>query len=143
MSWDETEITVRFNEVDSYQVAWHGHYVAWMEIGRNNLSGQFGLGPDDLLALGYQGPVVSLELKYLRPALFNDVVTIRTWLEDDAAAMLRFRCEMLSVDGQRLATGLVCHALTDMNGVLQYRLPVEVEQRVANMRAWLDEGVCR
>ena len=143
MKTHETTITVRFNEVDAYRVAWHGHYVAWMEIGRNNLSGQFGLGPDDLLSLGYQGPVVSLELKYLLPALFNDVVTVRTWLEDDAAAMLRFRCEMLSADGQRLATGLVCHALTDMNGVLQYRLPLEVEQRVDNMRAWLDEGACR
>jgi acyl-CoA thioester hydrolase len=137
----ETTITVRFNEVDAYRVAWHGHYVSWMEIGRNNLSGQFGLGPDDLLALGYQGPVVSLELKYLRPALFNDLVTVRTWLEGDATAMLRFRCEMLSADGQRLASGLVCHALTDMNGVLQYSLPLEVEQRVANMRAWLAEGV--
>ncbi len=65
----ETTITVRFNEVDAYRVAWHGHYVAWMEIGRNNLSGQFGLGPDDLLALAARAPVVSLELKYLRPAL--------------------------------------------------------------------------
>ncbi|MCE1227338.1 MAG: acyl-CoA thioesterase [Geobacteraceae bacterium] len=136
----ETSITVRFNEVDAYRVAWHGHYVAWMEIGRNNLSMQFGIGPDDLLALGYQGPVVSLELKYLRPALFNDVVTVRIWLEDDAAAMLRFRCEMLSCDGKKLASGLVCHALTDMNGVLQYRLPPEIEQRVNNMRGWFAEG---
>ncbi|QOX79247.1 acyl-CoA thioesterase [Trichlorobacter lovleyi] len=138
----ETTITVRFNEVDAYRVAWHGHYVAWMEIGRNNLSGQFGIGPDDLLALGCQGPVVSLELKYLRPARFHDVVTVRTWLEDEATAMLRFRCEMLSADGQRLASGLVCHALTDLQGVLQYRLPAEIEQRVAAMRAWLDAGGC-
>lgn len=139
----ETSITVRFNEVDAYRVAWHGHYVAWMEMGRNNLSMQFGIGPDDLLALGFQGPVVSLEVKYLRPALFNDVVTVRTWLEDDAVAMLRFRCEMLSSEGEKLASGLVCHALTDMNGVLQYRLPSEIEQRVASMRAWLDEGACQ
>jgi len=138
----ETIITVRFNEVDAYRVAWHGHYVSWMEIGRNNLSGQFGLGPDDLIELGYMGPVVSLELKYLRSALFNDVVTVRTWLEDDAAAMLRFRCEMLSAGGQRLASGVVSHALTDLNGVLQYRLPDEIEQRVAGMRAWLHEGGC-
>lgn len=143
MNCHETTITVRFNEVDTYRVAWHGHYVAWMEIGRNNLSGQFGLGPDDLLKLGYQGPVVSLELKYLRPALFNDVVTVRTWLEDDGAAMLRFRCEMLSADRKRLASGLVCHALTDLDGVLQYRLPSEIEQRVARLRDWLREGGCK
>ena len=142
MRTHETTIIVRFNEVDAYRVAWHGHYVSWMEIGRNNLSGQFGLGPEDLMKLGYQGPVVSLELKYLRPALFNDLVTVRTWLEDDTAAMLRFRCEMLSADGKRLASGLVSHALIDLEGALQYRLPQEVEQRVAQMRNWLNEGVC-
>jgi len=138
----ETVITVRFNEVDAYRVAWHGHYVSWMEIGRNNLSGQFGLGPDDLLELGYMGPVVSLELKYLRPALFNDIVTIQTTLDDLDAAMLRFRCELLAADGQHLANGVVSHALTDLYGVLQYRLPDEIEQRVAGMRAWLHEGAC-
>lgn len=142
MKVHKTTITVRFNEVDAYRVAWHGHYVAWMEIGRNNLSAQFRLGPDDLLGLGYMGPVVTLELKYLRPALFNDVVTVRTWLEDDAAAMLRFRCEMLSSGGQRLAGGLVCHALTDLNGVLQYRLPPEISQRLDRMKDWFGEGVC-
>lgn len=142
MSWDETEITVRFNEVDSYQVAWHGHYVAWMEVGRLRLSQRFGLAPQDLVELGYIGPVVQLDVKYLRPARFHDVVTVRTWLEDEATAMLRFRCEMLSADGQRLASGQVCHALTDLQGVLQYRLPAEIEQRVAAMRAWLQTGDC-
>jgi len=135
--YHETFVTVRFNEVDSYQVAWHGHYVAWMEIGRNSLSRQFGLGPDDLAGLSYMGPVVSLELKYLRPARFNDEVRICTLFEGDEAAMLSFRCEMLASDGERLASGLVRHVLTDSCGVMQYRLPEEIDERVARMKAWL------
>ena len=43
MRYHETKITVRFNEIDAYRVAWHGHYVAWMEIGRNALAGRFDL----------------------------------------------------------------------------------------------------
>lgn len=139
MTWDETTIQVRFNEVDAYRVAWHGHYVCWMEIGRNNLSCKFGIGPDDLMQLGYQGPVVSLELKFLRPARFNDCVTIRTTLDDLDTAMLRFRCEIASATGARLATGVVQHALIDRDGVLQYRMPQEIAERVARMRAWLSE----
>ncbi len=137
MRYHETVITVRFNEVDSYSVAWHGHYVAWMEIGRNSLSRQFGLAPDDLLKLAYLGPVVSLELKYLRPARFNDKVRICTRLEGDEVGMLCFRCEMLASDGERLASGVVKHVLTDSAGALQYRLPEEIEDRVARMKDWL------
>ncbi len=83
MRYHETEITVRFNEVDAYRVAWHGHYVAWMEIGRNALAGMFGLDAEQLEQLGYLGPVVSLEVKYLRPARFKDVITVRTTSASD------------------------------------------------------------
>ena len=30
VNYHETRIKVRFNEVDAYRIAWHGHYVAWM-----------------------------------------------------------------------------------------------------------------
>lgn len=136
MTWDETELTVRFNEVDSYQVAWHGHYVGWMEIGRMALARRFGLDPFQLAELGYLGPVVQLELKYLRPAHCNDLLTVRTSLEPSEAANLIFVCEILGSDGVRLAHGRTVHALTDRDGVLQFRLPAEVAERVAELQRW-------
>jgi len=64
MGYHETGITVRFNEIDAYRVAWHGHYVAWIEIGRTSLAGQFGLDPDQLSAAGFLGPVVDLRVDW-------------------------------------------------------------------------------
>jgi len=110
MIWDETKVQVRFNEVDAYQVAWHGHYVGWMEVGRTALAQRFGLDPFQLSQLGYQGPVVSLELKFLRPARFNDLIIIRTTLEPAEAATLVFLSEILGIDGNCLATGCTVHA---------------------------------
>lgn len=137
MRWDETEITVRFNEVDSYQVAWHGHYVAWMEVGRLQLSQRFGLAPVQLMELGYVGPVVQLDIKYLRPARYGDQLLVRTTLESSETAALSFKSEIMSKEGVRLASGRVVHALTDTDGVLQFRLPKLIAQRVAQMQAWL------
>lgn len=137
MRWDETEITVRFNEVDTYQVAWHGHYVAWMEVGRLQLSQRFGLAPAQLLELGYVGPVVQLDIKYLRPARYGDHLLVRTTLEPGDTAALIFKSEIVSPEGARLASGRVVHALTDTAGVLQFRLPELIAQRVACMQAWL------
>ncbi len=138
MNYHETSITVRFNEVDSYNVAWHGHYVAWMEIGRNDLAGRFGMDAAQLGELGYLGPVVNLEVKYLRPARFKDEIIVRTTLRDTETATLLFDQEIVSADGRRLASGSTTHALTDREGVMQFKLPAVVTERVAAMKAWLE-----
>lgn len=138
MRQHQTKVTVRFNEVDAYRVAWHGHYVAWMEIGRNALAGQFGLDALQLTAAGYLGPVVGLELKFLRPARFNDELTIQTTLRQSETATLEFVTTIVAADGKKLATGMTTHALTDLDGVLQFQLPTVIAERVERLLAWLE-----
>lgn len=136
MTWDESTITVRFNEVDAYQVAWHGHYLAWMEIGRTSLARRFVLDPFQLAELGWLGPVVQVEVKYLRPARCHDMLVIRTTLEPGETATLVFLSEIIGPDGNRLATGRTVHTLTDLAGTLQFRLPPAVAERVAQLQGW-------
>jgi acyl-CoA thioester hydrolase len=138
MRYHETLLTVRFNEIDAYQVAWHGHYVAWMEVGRNELAGRFGLDAAQLAAAGYLGPVVGLEVKYHSPARFKDEIVVRTGLRPSDTATLVFVNEIVTRDGRRLASGVTTHVLTDAQGVLQFRLPAAVEERVRAMTDWLE-----
>ncbi|BCS54299.1 thioesterase family protein [Geobacter sp. SVR] len=141
MRYHETLLTVRFNEVDAYQVAWHGHYVAWMEVGRNDLAGRFGLDAAQLSEAGYLGPVVGLEVKYHSPARFKDEIIVRTSLRPSDTATLIFVNEIVTGTGRRLASGVTTHVLTDLNGVLQFRMPPEVEERVRAMTDWLEAEV--
>ena len=137
MRYHETHLQVRFNEVDAYNVAWHGHYVAWMEVGRNDLAGRFGIDAQQLGEVGFLGLVVSLEIKYLSPARFKEEIIVRTSLRPGEAATLVFVNEILGNDGRKLAIGVTTHALTDLGGVLQYRLPSVIAERVDSMIAWL------
>ncbi|MBK5276267.1 MAG: acyl-CoA thioesterase [Desulfuromonadales bacterium] len=137
MRFHETHLQVRFNEVDSYNVVWHGHYVAWMEVGRNDLAGRFGLDAAQLTELGFLGPVVSLELKYLSPARFKDEILVRTSLRPTETATLVFLNEIVAADGRKLATGVTTHALTDRQGVMQFRLPEVIAERLDNLAKWL------
>lgn len=139
MRFHETPLQVRFNEVDAYHVAWHGHYVAWMEVGRNDLAGRFGMDAGQLSELGFLGPVVSLEVKYLSPARFKDKILVRTSLRPSETATLVFLNEIVAKDGRKLATGVTTHALTDMNGVMQFKLPAILLERLDNMRQWLNK----
>ncbi|MBV5338483.1 MAG: acyl-CoA thioesterase [Deltaproteobacteria bacterium] len=138
MKYHETKITVRFNEIDAYRIAWHGHYVAWMEIGRNALAGQFELDALQLVSAGYLGPVVALELKFLRPARFNDEVTIQTTLRRSETATLEFITTIVGPDGKKCATGTTTHALIDLDGGLQFQLPPLIAGRIDRLLAWLE-----
>lgn len=138
VNFHETAIKVRFNEVDAYRVAWHGHYVAWMEVGRNDLAGRFGLSADQIDAVGYLAPVVSLELKYLRPSRFDEELRVRTWLKRSETATLEFHCAIVGPDGSTRAKGRTVHALTDRDGVLQFTLPPVIRERVGLMYASLE-----
>jgi len=138
MKYHESRIKVRFNEIDAYQVAWHGHYVSWMEIGRTELAAKFLLDPFHLSREGYLGPVVSMELKYFRPARYNDELTIRTTLKKTETATLQFASEINDSNGYKIATGLTTHVLTDLNGVMQFQLPAEILERINHMMEWLE-----
>jgi acyl-CoA thioester hydrolase len=137
MRYHETPLQVRFNEVDAYSVAWHGHYVAWMEVGRNDLAGRFGIDALQLTELGLLGPVVSQEVKFLSPARFNDRIVVRTSLRPTETATLVFLHEIVAEDGRRLATGVTTHALTDAGGVMQFKMPAALAERIDNMKKWL------
>lgn len=138
MRYHETPMRVRFNEVDLYHVAWHGHYVTWMEVGRNDLAGRFGLNAEQIGEAGYLAPVVALELKYKRPARFDEQLRILTTVRRTETATLEFLCEIVAEDGGTCASGRTVHVLTDRNGTLQYTLPADIAERIERMLSYLE-----
>jgi acyl-CoA thioester hydrolase len=138
MKYYETSVKVRFCEVDSYHVAWHGHYVAWMEAGRNELTGRFGLDADQISDLGYLAPVVALELQFRKPARFNEELVVRTSARRTNTATLEFLCTIVDAKGVKCAEGKSVHALTDKNGIMQYRLPTVLGERLEKLLAFLE-----
>jgi acyl-CoA thioester hydrolase len=138
MNYHETPIKVRFNEIDAYHVAWHGHYVAWMEVGRGELAGLFGLNADQLAKEGYLAPVITLELNYRKPLRPAEEARILTTLRRTEAATLEFDSRILGADGSLAATGKTVHALTDLDWVLQYRIPRVIEERLARLLSHLE-----
>ena len=138
MKYHETRTKVRFNEVDSYQVAWHGHYVAWLEEGRNDLAGLFGLDAAQVMVAGYLAPVVALELKFKRPVRFGDELRVLTSLQPTETASLQFVSRIIDSDGVDAATAMTTHVITDLGGVIQYRLPAIIAERLGRLMDYLE-----
>lgn len=139
MKYHETPLQVRFHEVDAYGVAWHGHYVAWFEVGRNDLTGRFELGPGELKERNLLAPVVELHCKFKFPALFGESLLIQTTMERTEVAKLIFHYQIVSPSKEKvLATGTTAHVLTDLRGTLLYRVPPDILQKIERMRKYLE-----
>ncbi|MBM4306752.1 MAG: acyl-CoA thioesterase [Deltaproteobacteria bacterium] len=139
MKYYETTIQVRFYEVDAYGVAWHGHYVGWFEVGRNELTEKFGMGPLQLKEKNLLAPVVELNCEYKLPATFGEPLLIQTTMERTEVAKLIFYYRVLSQkNGKVLTTGSTTHVLTDLKGNLLYRVPPDILEKIEAMRNYLD-----
>ena len=73
-----SSIRVRYAETDQMGIAHHAEYFAWFEVGRTDLLRERGLTYRDLEQRGVRFPVIGTEARFLRPALYDDVLEVRT-----------------------------------------------------------------
>jgi acyl-CoA thioester hydrolase len=82
--------------------------------------------------------VVALDLKYKRPARFDEELRVLTTVRRTETATLEFLCEIIGPDGSTCASGRTVHVLTDQNGTLQYTLPPVIAERIEKMLSYLE-----
>ena len=124
-------IRVRYAETDQMGIAWHGEYLAWFEVGRTDLLRGCGCTYRDLEAQGLRLPVIEVQARFIRPALYDDVLEIRTRLEALGGARVSFAYEVHreGTEGP-LAIGSTAHGAVDLSGRPR-RIPAELRRRLA------------
>ncbi len=96
-------------------IVYHGSYLPWFEIGRTTLLKEIGLPYRQLEADGFRLPVLEVTAKYLRPAVYDDALTIVTTMREKPLLRIRLEYEVLRGD-ELLATGQTLHAFVDRQG---------------------------
>ena len=87
---NKTEQLIKFSEVDSLRVVWHGHYVRYFEDGREAFGKQFQLGYLDVYEHHFALPLIDLEVKFKRILEYGDTAIIETRFVNSPAAKLIF-----------------------------------------------------
>lgn len=119
------EVPVRFSEVDSLRVVWHGHYVKYFEDGRESFGKQYGLGYLDIFnAEGLAVPIVDLQCQYKKPLEYGDSAIIETTFINTPAAKLIFEFKIFSAKHKYL----VCEGRT----IQVFMHPVKQELFIVN-----------
>jgi acyl-CoA thioester hydrolase len=109
-------------------IVYHGSYLPWFEIGRTTLLKDHGLSYRELEAAGYRLPVLEVGVKYLKPAFYDDTLTIVTTLGEKPVFRIQLAYEVLRGD-ELLATGHTAHAFIDREG-RPVRPPPHFSQRM-------------
>ncbi len=120
-----TRIQVRFSEVDSMRIVWHGEYIRYFEDGREAFGRQYeGLGYMDIYDNGYLAPMVDLQVQFKKPLRCNDQAVVETRFIEHPAAKICFEYKITRLsDGETVATGNSIQVFTNMEGELELLSP--------------------
>jgi len=109
------QVVVRYAETDMMGVVYHGSYLPWFEVGRTTLLKEHGISYRDLESAGYRLPVLEVLVKYLKPALYDDTVTVVTAMTEQPVLRIKLNYEVFRGE-ELLATGSTTHAFIDREG---------------------------
>ena len=89
---DRTTIKVRFSEIDSMQIVWHGEYVRYFEDGRESFGLHYpGIGYQDMQTAGIYAALYDFHVRYYAPLCINDTAVVHTRYIYKRGARIDFR----------------------------------------------------
>ena len=99
---------VRYAETDQMGYLYYGNYPVYYEIGRAEMIRSLGLTYRDMeMEHGVMMPVMSLEMRYVRPAHYDELMTIRTYIKELPDKFIRFHHEIFNEKGKLVNGGKV------------------------------------
>lgn len=120
----KNKIRVRFSEVDSMKIVWHGEYVKYFEDGRESFGNHFGIGYLDIYNSGYTAPLVDLHISYKLPLVYGDTAIVETTYLYTPAAKIHFEYSIFrESDGELVASGYSIQVFLNSEGVLEWNNP--------------------
>lgn len=112
----QTEIRVRYGETDQMGYLYYGNYALYYEVGRVELMRSLGITYKALEEeYGIMLPVIQLEMRYLRPAYYDELIKVTTWLPKMPDKHILFQVELHNNKGKLLNAGRVKLAFVDKN----------------------------
>ena len=134
---EELDFGVRFSEVDSMNVVWHGSYALYFEDAREAFGKKYDLGYLRIFDNGYYAPLVDLEFHYRKPIVYGMRPRIRITYRPTDAAKIVFDYEIRDTAGDGLiTTGTSTQVFMDRNYQLVLYTPPFYE---AWKRKWLSK----
>lgn len=127
----ETQIRIHYALTDQMGVVYHGHYAQFYEIGRTEAIRQIGYSYKDIEAMGIIMPVVDIHSRFLRPAKYDDLITVKTTLKEiPTHHKIIFHSEIYNQNDELLNTGDVTLYFMHAASMKRCNMPDELKEKL-------------
>ena len=127
----ETQIRMHYALTDQMGVVYYGNYAQFYEIGRTEAIRQLGYTYKDIEAMGIIMPVVEMNSKFLRPAKYDDLITVKTTLREmPTGHAINFFFEIFNEEDKLLNAGNVILYFMEAITMKRAKMPDDLEKKL-------------
>lgn len=128
----DVQIRVRYAETDQMGYVYYGNYAAYFEVARTEAFRRLGIHYKEMEAEGVMMPVLELKCKYLRPAKYDDLLTVRLLLKKyPTQARILFEYEVYNEAQELLTIGETTMVFVDMKTGRPTPAPAAIQHTMA------------
>ena len=110
----ETKIRVRYADTDQMGYMYYGNYAQFYEVGRVELLRSLGMTYESMEASGIMMPVLELKCKYIKPALYDQEITVKVIIEKMPGIRIHFNYELYNEQEELINIGETTLVFVDM-----------------------------
>jgi len=96
---------IRYSETDQMGLVYHGNYAQFFELGRTEWLRSLGITYKDMETNGIILPVISLKCNFIKSALYDDILTITTFLKKEPLVKIEFDYEITNQNNELICKG--------------------------------------
>lgn len=126
-----TTLRIHYALTDQMGVVYHGNYAQFYEIGRTEALRSLGLTYKSIEAMGVIMPVIDMHMKFLRPAVYDDLIRIDITVKElPLHHKIIFHGEIFNEKNQLLNVGEVTLYFMDAKTMKRVNMPEEITEKM-------------
>jgi len=131
MFTSQSKIRVRYAETDQMGVVYHSHYFQYFEVARAEAIRELGFTYADMERTGVIMPVIEVQCRYLRPALYDDLLTVKVILKElPLHHKIEFHQEVYNEKEELLVTGRVVLYFMEAKTMKRTTMPEKLQEKL-------------
>lgn len=128
----EFQIRVRYGETDQMNVVYHANYITYFEVARTESIRELGFTYREMEAMGVEMPVTEIIIRYLRPAHYDDLLSVKTQLRTlPEKHHIDFYQEIFNENGKLITSGKVTLFFLDKETKKRCKMPDILREKLS------------
>lgn len=127
----KSKIRIRYAETDQMGYVYYGNYATFYEVARVEALRSLNFSYNELEKSGIMLPVLEIQIKYIKPAFYDDEIVIETTISEMPKARIKFEYKTYNQIGDLLNFGNTTLVFVDIKTKKPTQAPKDLLEKLA------------